>query len=440
MNEPQSPQVVSRRQFLSLLGLTTASAAAMLAMPDEASAASKKAAAKKTKAVKGKAVVPAGPIPLDPPTSNGPPARAGQRTLVVIELQGGNDGFSMLIPSGDGRFRQLRDHVWLEPGNMVRLDDRYSVAKGLAPLMGNLALVEGVGVAKPEFSHTEMMTRWWQGDPDGNRGVRTGFLGRCCDLMGNTSGISAVSVGGGFTPSLVSERAATVALPDVGSLRELTQDQDPRMRPALSALTEGGNEASGLDAVDGDLLAKARAGMASGLNLLGGLGGVTGKKNGYPDDSLGGSLSLVRELISLNQGIRILHIPWGSFDTHTNQRWSHPDQMNHLGAALGAFRNDLTRNGLSDRVLVATVSEFGRRPGANASGTDHGAASTALLMGPVRAGRHGAPLNFNQLDNSGNVAATVSMNDYYATLASWLGLPISELMAGGGTPLASVGI
>ena len=58
----------------------------------------------------------------------------------------------------------------------------------------------------------------------------------------------------------------------------------------------------------------------------------------------------------------------------------------------------------------------------------------------IDSGRHGAPLNFNQLDTTGNVAATVSMNDYYATLASWLGLPISELMAGGGTPLASIGI
>lgn len=449
MNEPREPrdlrepQVVSRRQFLSLLGLTSASAGALLAVPGEASAASKKVS-KRAKVVSGK-TLPVGPIPLDPPSSSGSTlsgstGKAGQRTLVVIELQGGNDGFSMLIPSGDGRFRQLRDRVWLEPANMVRLDDRYSVAKGLAPLMGNLALVEGVGVAKPEFSHTEMMARWWQGDPDGNRSVRTGFLGRCCDLLGNTSGISGISVGGGFTPSLVSERSATVALPDVGSLRELTQDQDTRMRPSLSSLTEGGTDSAGLDSVDADLLAKARAGMASGLNLLNGLGGVTGKKNGYPDDSLSGSLSLVRELISLNQGIRILHIPWGSFDTHTNQRWSHPDQMNHLGAALGAFRGDLARAGLSDRVLVATVSEFGRRPAANAGGTDHGAASTALLMGPVRGGRHGSPLNFNQLDASGNVAATVSMNDYYATLASWLGLPISELMAGGGTPLASIGI
>ena len=90
-------------------------------------------------------------------------------------------------------------------------------------------------------------------------------------------------------------------------------------------------------------------------------------------------------------------------------------------------------------MLVATTSEFGRRPEANAGGTDHGTASTALLLGPVRAGRHGGPVDFNQLDRSGNVSATVPMNDYYATLAHWLGASPADVLGGGGTPLASLG-
>ncbi len=439
MNEPRLPTAVSRRQFLSILGLTTASAAALLGAPEPAEAVRRKSA----KAVKGKsAPSPSGPIPLDGPVPLAPASGAGasSRVLVVIELQGGNDGFSMLIPSGDSRFRQLRDRVWLDPKDMVRLDDKYSVAKGLAPLLSSLALIEGVGVAKPDLSHTAMMTRWWQGDPDGSGGVRTGFLGRCCDLIGNTSPIVGVSVGSGSTPALISNNSATVSLPDVGSLRELTQDQDSRMRASLSALTEGGAETGGLDTADSELMAKARSGLASGLSLLGGLGAITGKAVGYPDGPLGGSLSLVRELISLNGGVRILHVPWGSFDTHTGHRWSHPDQMTRLGAALAAFRNDLAKHGLGNRVLVATTSEFGRRPQANAGGTDHGTASTMALMGPLRGGRHGVPVNFGQLDQAGNIAATVSMNDYYATLASWLGLPIAELMAGGGNAISSVGL
>ena len=358
----------------------------------------------------------------------------------MIELLGGNDGFSMLVPSGDGRFRQMRDRAWLEAKDMDRYDDRYSIAKGLAPLSSQLAFVEGVGVGRPDLSHSAMQARWWQGDPDGIAPQRTGFLGRCCDVIGADVAVAGATIGGGSTPALISERAPTVALPDIDSLRELTKDDDERMRPTLARLTDGGTDIGGLEAADGDLMARARVGLSSALTLVGTLGGVDGKAAGYPaDNRLASSLSLVRELVALNTGIRVFHIPWGNFDTHTGQQWSHPEQMRQLGAALVAFHNDVTRTGLAQRVLVATTSEFGRRPEANAGGTDHGTASTMALMGPIRAGRHGAPVDFTQLDRSGNVAATVSMADYYATLGRWLGIPDGAAITGG-TVLGSLGI
>ncbi len=432
-SEPKRPTVVSRRQFLSLLGVTTTASLlpAALELDGSTADAAKKARAKPSAK---KAVAADGPVV---------PGRAvpGPRVLVVVELQGGNDGFSMLIPSGDGRFRKLRDRAWLNPKDMARLDDRYSITAGLAPMASRLAFVEGVGVSKPDFSHTSMMTRWWQGDPDGAGTNRTGFLGRCCDLLDTGSPVVGVSVGGGATPALLSAKSPTVALPGLDSLRELTNDQDGRMRGTMGSLTDGGGDSSGLDSVDSELLARARSGLSSGLTLLNGLGGITGKAGKYPENNrLASALGLARELVSLNVGIRVIHVPWGSFDTHTGHAWSHPEQMRQLGAALTAFHNDLVRTGLSDRVLLATTSEFGRRPEANAGGTDHGAASTALLMGPVRSGRHGAPVNFEQLDSSGNVAATVAMTDYYATLATWLGLPPGEVLPTPGSVLGSLGL
>jgi uncharacterized protein (DUF1501 family) len=427
--EPLAPTPVSRRNFLSMLGVSTAALALPTALDftqNEADAATKK------KPTPKKASAPK-------PVTAGP-ERPGPRVLVVIEMQGGNDGFSMLVPSGDARFRQLRDRAWLNPKDLVRLDDRYSLPAGLAPLSAHLAFVEGVGVAKPDLSHTSMMTRWWQGDPEGTARTRTGFLGRCCDLLIDSGPIVGVSVGGGATPSLLADRAPTVSLPEVGSLRELTNDQDAKMRSTFAALTDGGNESGGLDGVDGALIQAARTGLASGLSIIGGLGSLSGKAPGYPDNNLGRSLSMARELISINAGIRIIHVPWGAFDTHTGHQWSHPAQMRELGAALTAFHNDLVRNGLSKRVLTATTSEFGRRPQANAGGTDHGTASTSLLMGPVRAGRHGGPVNFGQLDQAGNPNATVNMTDYYASLASFMGLPTSSVSPFGGTKIDSLGI
>ena len=428
--ETKRPAVVTRREFLSLLGIggaVTVLPSALTRSPAEARA---------VKPVVRRATVGGTTVPV----AQGR-AAAGPRALVVIELQGGNDGFSMLVPSGDGRFRPLRDHVWLNPKDMLRIDDRYSMAAGLGPVASQLAFVEGVGVTNPDFSHSAMLTRWWHGDPDGAGNIYTGFLGRCCDHFNGTAAIIGASIGGGSTPALNSVQAATVALPDLDSLHALTKDDDARMRPTFSALTDGGNDVGGLETADPGLMAASRAGLSAGLNLVGGLGGLSGKTGGYPQNSrLGSSLSLVGELLGLNSGIRVFHVPWGSFDTHTGQAWSHPDQMRQLGVALSAFRADLTRRGLADRVLVATTSEFGRRPGANANGTDHGTASTALLLGPVRPGRHGAPVDFNQLDRTGNVAATVSMTDYYASLAQWLGIPPAEVLGGSGSPLASLAI
>ncbi len=418
--------VVTRRQLLAMLGVSAAATAAP-AVFASAGAASK---AKKTPAKPGAAL---GPTPL------ASAARAGARVLVVVELQGGNDGFSTLVPSGDGQFRKLRDRAWLNPGDLQQLDDRYSIAKGLVPVAGSLAFVEGVGVGKPDLSHFDMLSRWWRGDPDNTGTLRTGFLGRCCDTIAGDATIAGVSVGGGATPALISARASTVALPDLNLLKDLTKDADPRTRAALGSLADGGADITGLVAANADLIARARAGMSSGLTLLDRLGGINGKADGYPKTNLASALALVRELISIDAGVRVFHIPWGSFDTHAGQQWSHPDQMRQLGAALNAFRADVASHGLTNRVLLATTSEFGRRPEANAGGTDHGTASTALLMGPVPPGRHGAPVNFGQIDRSGNVNATVSMADYYASLASWLGAPASEVIAGG-TPLASLGI
>jgi uncharacterized protein (DUF1501 family) len=365
----------------------------------------------------------------------------GPRVLVVIELQGGNDGFSMLVPTGDARFRSLRDRAWLDPKVLTRVDDRYSIAQGLAPIASRLSFVEGVGVPNPDLSHTAMMTRWWQGDAEGRTGDYTGFLGRLSDVLGGASGnpMTGIGLGGGTTPSLISNKPTTVALPALWTLGELVKDQDTRMRPTLRALSNGGSSSAGLDSVSGSLLDAARVGIRGGIDLIEPLGGLAAKSTSYPDTALAASLSMARQLISLDVGARVLHIAWGAFDTHTGHQYSHPDQMRTLGAALAAFHADLSKYGLANRVMVATTSEFGRRPQANAGGTDHGTASTMLLMGPQKAGRHGQAPDFTKLDKSGNVAATVSMADYFASLASWLGVPADAVLSSG-SRLASLGI
>ena len=87
-----------------------------------------------------------------------------------------------------------------------------------------------------------------------------------------------------------------------------------------------------------------------------------------------------------------------------------------------------------------TVSEFGRRPGENGSGTDHGTAAPHFLIGPgVKGGRYGAPLSLTQLDDHGNLRFTTDFRAYYAAaVQDWLGVEADAVIGTGFDPLPGI--
>ncbi|MFN0092448.1 MAG: DUF1501 domain-containing protein, partial [Acidimicrobiales bacterium] len=211
MNRSASRPQLDRRSFLRLLGF---GAAAGVSGGLAASCATGKATGKNDSSAGGS------PPGSDRATAAAvPPAAVGGRSLVVIELEGGNDGLSTLVPFGLGRYHDLRPGLAFEGDDLVRLDGEYGLHPGLAPLAARgLAVVQGVGVAKPDLSHFAMLRRWWEGDPDGKGAFPSGFLGRCCDQLGADAPLVGVSLGSGSTPALRAERAATAALPDPAAL------------------------------------------------------------------------------------------------------------------------------------------------------------------------------------------------------------------------------
>ena len=78
--------------------------------------------------------------------------------------------------------------------------------------------------------------------------------------------------------------------------------------------------------------------------------------------------------------------------------------------------------GRAGDVVEMTTSEFGRRVRDNGSGTDHGTASTSMLIGaPVVGGRYGQAVDLSRLDTRGNPAHTVDFRSTYATVIDgWL--------------------
>ena len=109
----------------------------------------------------------------------------------------------------------------------------------------------------------------------------------------------------------------------------------------------------------------------------------------------------------------------------------HAALLAELSGAIRAFERDLAGHGLTDRVMLSTFSEFGRRVAENGSlGTDHGAASVLFAMTPDKPGVYGTPPSLTDLDD-GDLRHTVDFRSVYATLLKWLQIPSEPVLGPG---------
>jgi uncharacterized protein (DUF1501 family) len=301
-------------------------------------------------------------------------------------------------------------------------------------------VVAGVGIARPDLSHFEMLQRWWTGDPDGKARPSTGFLGRLCDVIGDPGAPAVgVSLGLGSTQALACERVTTLSV-DSGSegLLPSPGDDDALARAWIAAQRAMAHPDRG----DSALAATTRSSSATALRFSDAIANLPPSAEGYPDSDLGVQLRLAARLLADdNLGLRVVHIPMGNdFDTHSDHLTRYEAIMTEFDQAVDALRVDLEHRGIDDRVLIATFSEFGRRvPDNGSSGLDHGAASTALLMGPTNPGVFGEQPSLANLDPDDNLKATVNMTEFYATIAEgWFGVPANQVLVGSPRPIAGI--
>jgi hypothetical protein len=117
------------------------------------------------------------------------------------------------------------------------------------------------------------------------------------------------------------------------------------------------------------------------------------------------------------------------WDFHHNQLADQAQMLRDLGDAIYAFQRDLEAFGVAKRVVVLTISEFGRRLETTHSGTDHGAASCLFLVGErVNAGIIGSDPDCSNTDADGNIRWQYDFRQIYASLlAQWLGAKPDEI-------------
>src|SRR5438270_5389953 len=124
--------------------------------------------------------------------------------LVVLEMNGGNDGLNTVIPYADDLYHKARPTLRQTKDVVIRLDDHVGLHSGMQGLktmweQGQLAVLQGVGYPNPDRSHFEAMDIWQSADP--KRMTPTGWLGRATSQMKNSvGGVPMLDIGAKSLP------------------------------------------------------------------------------------------------------------------------------------------------------------------------------------------------------------------------------------------------
>ena len=364
------------------------------------------------------------------------PGAVDGRVLVIVEMRGGNDGLSTVIPMDNSALYDLRPDLATPEQDILKLSNRVGLHPELHRLHSwGVTTVEGVGAPTASLSHFAMQERWARGDMGGDDATfRTGFLGRLTDAVDNGSPLVGVSTSGP-SAALYSAQASTLSFNDPGQLWFLRQNDwaaAQQYRRGVEAMSQPGDPYRVL--ID---LADATSDLDEWEDYGDAEDGSAIKDMVDHGGNLGRDLLLASELIHADVGVRVIHAVIDGFDTHDDHRWAHPDLLGKVDAAVGGFLRRVDDLGMGDRVLVATTSEFGRRVGQNGQGLDHGVASSMLVAGPIPDRQLGEPPPLHDLDEDGNLRPTVPFDRYLAGLAQdWLGVEAASVLPNTPEPLA----
>ncbi len=406
-------------------------------------------------------------------TAHAAPADA---VLVLIQLEGGNDGLNTVIPIDNAvsvlqrtLYQSARPNLGIPVANLLATEidadpvknNRLALHPSMSALKtlydaGRVAVVNGVGYPSQSLSHFRSEDIWFSGDTA--VGFTSGWFGRYLDSAFTPSDLVAVDVNDTLNPIFVCQDCNVLA---IRRLSDFVLPDDP-LYPDLAA------KKAALDAmyaVEADPLETTGAQLAIGTSgdvLLSKIEDYAAISTSWSSnlDTIPNTSSLSRRLKQVASiirhdslsppaptGARFFHVRIGGFDTHTQQgalTGSQPNLLIRLSQAIKAFYDDMVALGVANKVLLMTFSEFGRRVAENGTpttaGTDHGAASPLFVVGDqVVGGVYGTLPALNDLD-SGNLKFHTDFRRVYATVIDkWLATPGAHVPLLPGAPYTTLG-
>ena len=360
------------------------------------------------------------------------------RSLVVIELAGGNDALNTLVPYNNGLYYDYRPGIGIQQGDVLAINGEYGFNPNMQAVKdlwdrGELAIINGIGYPQPNRSHFRSRDIWYTAEPEsiGNQGW-LGAAIRDLDAKGENV-LTGVNFGRGLPRALVCRGVPVASVGNLETYGLLPDMSDENVRHhALDALGRMYGPAGGRDIV-ARTLAENGSQALMGADILRTAPERYSSSIEYADTPISQSLKSAAQVMSAGLGTRVLYAQHGSFDTHSNELQSHAKLWQDASAAIADFTGDLKEQGLWEETLVLVWSEFGRRVRDNGTGCDHGSGGVAFVLGgSVEGGLYGQYPSLREADLSeGDMAYTTDFRTTYATvLGRWLGLDPDPIVHG----------
>ena len=355
---------------------------------------------------------------------------ANDRILVLIRLDGGNDGLNTIIERGNSHYYNLRPTISIQDSGLWNLSPEYGMplaTDALQPLWENgmMKVLFNVGYPEPNYSHFRSYDIVASAS-DSDVVINTGWMGRFLDqeyaaFLETPPTVPPALQIGVQTDLIFRSEAANMALA-VSSPQEFYQIAQTGQLYDTALL---GNSPRELELAYVRQTANAAFRYAQTIKdaYSRGKNQVTYPANNY----LAEQLAIVAKLIKGNLGTRVYMVQIGGFDTHAEQLDYHLNLLHNLSTSIKAFYEDLGYGGNQDlpkNVLGMTFSEFGRTIYENASlGTDHGWGTPMMLFGgEIGNGFLGQYQDLSSPDPYGDPEFSLDFRSVYSTiLQDWMG-------------------
>lgn len=339
-------------------------------------------------------------------------------TLILLELNGGNDSLNTFVPYSNKLYYHYRPDISISKENLHIINNDFGLNKNLTNIynlykQNNVAIINGLGYENPNLSHfrsIEIVETASKSNEFLNKGWIANELEKYS--LNDTRPANALVIGRRKKGDLFSNDLNILQIQNINKFIKKSN----KIKPEFN--TSNSNNNLNYFFKQQKSIQKANVTLSKYAKNI-----ITDVE--FQNTNISNNFKEAFKIIKSKINIPVIKISQTGYDTHANQIPRQTILLKELDDAIGSFTSALKQNDLFDNVLIVSYSEFGRRVRQNASlGTDHGTASTQFVIGSkVKGGIYGEFPSLSHLYKKNLVYTTEYTSLYNTIITKWFNNP-----------------